>query len=420
MDHIPVHNLDKDQLLNNSKCFCMIPWVHLHRLPDGDILPCCTGSMDYKKEIPSNGSVEDAINSDFMKQLRLNMLADKPSGVCKQCYQAENTGGQTLRQQSLREYGKYLDQELLNTSASGHLYDFKMRYFDFRFSNICNFKCRSCNSGYSSLWEAEDIKYGYNHRGGRVSKKTPAGVIDEILGHIPHMERAYFAGGEPLITDEHYMMLTRMLEAGRTDIKLIYNSNASTLNFKGYDLMELWSQFDHPVEFCASIDHFGHRAEYIRHGTKWAETEEVLKTIKQSDFVDYGITTAVTNMNYPGMHEFVEYMLEKDLWPDLDWQLNPVWNPSYMCAQALPESIKQQATEKLVVLLNSLIQKIKTGKLDVDLDGVKRMKNIATMVHDQHTWQHNFREFKNEMFRLDKIRNESFCKTFPDLAEMVL
>lgn len=420
MEHIPVHNLDKDQLLTNSKCFCMIPWVHIHKLPDGDIIPCCIGSMDYKKEIPNTGSVEDAINSEFMKQLRLNMLADKPSGVCEQCYRTEETGGASLRQQSFEQYGKYLEEELLNTSATGHLHEFKMRYFDFRFSNICNFKCRSCNAGYSSLWEAEDIKYGNTQRSARVSEKTSASVIDEIIGHIPHMQRAYFAGGEPLITDEHYMMLEKMIEAGRTDIRLAYNSNASILHFKGYDLMELWSQFQHPVEFSASVDHFGHRAEYIRHGTKWADVENFLKAIKQSDFVQYGIATTVTNLNYPSLHEFVEYMLHQGLWPDGDWQLNPVWNPTYMSPQALPASVKDASTQKLQGILNSLLEKVEKGELNIDYDGIKRMLNVTTMVNDQDTWQDQSSEFKAEMARLDRIRAEDFRKTFPELAEMVL
>lgn len=376
--------------------------------------------MDYKKQIPNTGSVEDAINSEFMKQLRLNMLADKPSGVCEQCYKTEQTGGSSFRQQSFEQYGKYLEEELSNTSASGHLHNFKMRYFDFRFSNICNFKCRSCNAGYSSLWEAEDIKYGNTQRKTRVSQKTPASVIEEILGHIPHMDRAYFAGGEPLITDEHYMMLEQMIAAGRTDIRLVYNSNASILHFKGYDLMDLWSKFQHPIEFSASVDHFGHRAEYIRHGTKWQDTENFLKTIKESDFVQYGIATTVTNLNYPSLHEFVEYMLHKGLWPDGDWQLNPVWNPTYMSPQALPVSIKDQSTEKLRKILNDLLEQIDRGVLDIDYDGIKRMLSITAMVSDQNTWQDHSGQFKSEMFRLDQIRNENFRETFPELVEMVL
>jgi MoaA/NifB/PqqE/SkfB family radical SAM enzyme len=234
------------------------------------------------------------------------------------------------------------------------------------------------------------------------------------------MERAYFAGGEPLITDEHYMMLTRMIEAGRTDIKLIYNSNASLLHFKHYDLMDLWSKFQYPIEFNASVDHFGHKAEYIRHGTKWSDTEKMLRTIKQSDFVQYGLATTITNLNYPSLYEFVEYMLDRGLWPDSDWQMHPAWNPSYLSPQALPESIKAPSTDKLEKLLNGLLKQIDNKTLDIDYDGVKRMLSITKMVNDQNTWDHNAGNFKSEMFRLDTIRGENFRETFPELAEMVL
>ena len=41
---------------------------------------------------------------------------------------------------------------------TGRIIKFRMRYFDIRFSNICNFKCRTCGSAFSSQWEARRLK----------------------------------------------------------------------------------------------------------------------------------------------------------------------------------------------------------------------------------------------------------------------
>ena len=59
---------------------------------------------------------------------------------------------------SIEHFGKYFDESLAMTHKDGHVDEMKMRYFDIRFSNICNFKCRSCGSEFSSQWALEDKK----------------------------------------------------------------------------------------------------------------------------------------------------------------------------------------------------------------------------------------------------------------------
>ena len=55
--------------------------------------------------------------------------------------------------------GKYFDDVIATTDMNtGRIINFRMRYFDIRFSNICNFKCRTCGSAFSSKWEQEDLE----------------------------------------------------------------------------------------------------------------------------------------------------------------------------------------------------------------------------------------------------------------------
>lgn len=339
------------------------------------------------------------------------MLLERRSGMCKVCYKTEETG-RSFRQEANALFGEHIADAVNDTSVDGTLHNFKMRYFDIRFSNICNFKCRSCNSGYSSLWEAEDIKHGI--LGERVGTIGNPELLEEVLTHVPYMDRAYFAGGEPLVTDEHYYILNKMIELGRTDIKLIYNSNASILNYKKHDLLKMWKKFSQPVEFFASIDHYGSRAEYIRHGTKWSDVEKNLAKLKKSKSVKCSYTTTVTMLNYSTFAEFIEYMISRDLWPEGDWQVNPVWNPQYLSPQALPVKVKRESTKKLLTLLDTLSKK--HSEYQHSLDG---MRNLAEMANQQNTWRDIRHEFVSETNRLDAIRKESFSTTFPDLQELI-
>ena len=48
-------------------------------------------------------SLQDIWNGEQMRELRMNMLHDKPSKECRRCYELEENGMGTLRQGSIRD-----------------------------------------------------------------------------------------------------------------------------------------------------------------------------------------------------------------------------------------------------------------------------------------------------------------------------
>jgi hypothetical protein len=156
----------KKHNLENSKTFCMVPWVHIHTTPSGVAAPCCiaescateTGVGDGKTQ-----SLMEIVNSEQMNKLRLDMLTNVKNPECSKCHNHEEQGIESFRQFSNKDYAKHYDDVLADTNTDGSLSEFKMRYFDIRFSNICNFKCRTCGSGFSTQWEQEDLKNNVFH-----------------------------------------------------------------------------------------------------------------------------------------------------------------------------------------------------------------------------------------------------------------
>jgi len=148
-------SIDKKYLLEESKVFCMFPWLHLNVTPRGDIYPCC--SNDYQNPFGNTKeiSLEQAFNSPKMKELRLDMLNDRKNSICNFCYKHEEAGPHSFRNYSKDNFAKYFDEIVPTTQEDGTVSEFKMRYFDIRFSNICNFKCRTCGAEFSSQWAAE-------------------------------------------------------------------------------------------------------------------------------------------------------------------------------------------------------------------------------------------------------------------------
>jgi MoaA/NifB/PqqE/SkfB family radical SAM enzyme len=408
----------------NKKTFCILPWVHVYTAPTGEALPCCVADPAYNIGNSNNMSIEQLVNSTAMKQLRLDMLNGTENPLCARCYHHERLTGASPRNSSEKimelyfegkglDYQTKIDELINNTQPDGTLTDFKMYYFDIRFNNICNFKCRTCNADFSSQWEQEDIKENII-QDRRISKNNSNGLIQDILKHVPYFGHVYFAGGEPLITEEHYIVLEEMIRQNKTDVTIRYNTNISNLKFKNKDLLSLWKNFE-KVEISASIDHYGKRAEYIRHGTKWEEIENNFKLLKSTPNLQLQINTVVSVFNILTLNEFYEYLHDNGLYGTTDqtYSLFPMITPPELSGLILPREYKEKAIDNIVKLI---------GKMhSIGYSNLAKSNLIALLkwIYSENTWDQYKETFKLEVNRIDRLRGEDFEKTFPELAGLL-
>lgn len=406
--------MDKNKLLKESKVFCMYPWVHLNVAPKGGVYPCC--SVDYTDPSFCVGSVKEntlkeIFNNDRMKQIRKNMLEGKQNKECRFCYEHELSSPYSFRTYANEQFGKFFDDIVPSTESDGSLADFKMRYIDVRFSNICNFKCRSCGAEFSSRWATEDKK----HTNGTyviTQAREDGALLDEVLEHLDHVDLLYFGGGEPLIMDEHYVLLEELIRKGKTNTRLRYNTNASNLKYKTKDILGLWEKFDE-VEISASIDHYGERAEYIRHGTEWGVVESNLLQIRKIEKIRFSMNTVLSVFNYVTLSEFYTYMKEKGLYRPRDFYttLYKSLNPSFYRSQILPLELKELGQVKNQKLIETLA---KEGHHTLNI-----IQEAIDFTNAEHLWLAEKEQFLHHTKFRDSIRDEDFSKTFPELRSMM-
>jgi sulfatase maturation enzyme AslB (radical SAM superfamily) len=135
----------------------------------------------------------------------------------------EDNGAVSPRVNMTEKFGADVDKMIANTNReTGHNNDFSLKYWDFRFSNICNFKCRMCGTFASSKWADDEMAiHGQSNNGlmnfRSESREDIMNYVDKFIGDV---QEIYFAGGEPLIMDEHYIILEKLIAAGRTDVIL--------------------------------------------------------------------------------------------------------------------------------------------------------------------------------------------------------
>jgi sulfatase maturation enzyme AslB (radical SAM superfamily) len=380
-----------------------LPWIHLYANPDGNVLPCCVGDWQKPMGNVQNKKLEDVFNNEKFKQMRTNMLKGKRCEECTACYRDEDAGNSSFRKHSNEQFEKYIDDAVLNTNDDGSMDDFRLRYLDVRWSNICNFKCRSCGGTYSSSWAKEDGKSNaYTFAGGDSNDD----LYKQFEPHFDTIEEFYFAGGEPLLTDKHYEILQYLIDHGRTDVKLRYNTNMSVLKYKGKNILDLWKKFSNVV-IGASLDHYGSKAEYIRHGTDWSLVESNLKLIrKETPHVELHTNTVVSIFNIKTLPEFVQYIIDNDLVSIENYNPNfyNIMNPDYYSFKIIPEEDKID----IIKSLEQFASKHK-GNIEYGIQGV--INGLRSSVYSPEL--KTKLQIKTKYY--DHLRKENVEETFPEI-----
>jgi MoaA/NifB/PqqE/SkfB family radical SAM enzyme len=400
------------ELLIDSETFCMLPWMHLHAFPDGRAYPCCFAIDKHWVGYVNKDSLEDVFNGKEMKQMRTNMLKNKPCKQCVKCYDQEKSGFFSMRLSANKHFGHNVGL-IDNTKEDGEA-DFVIKYWDIRFSNLCNMACRSCGSWFSSNWYEDHKKlHGEppkHHKIMRVGR-TSNDIWEQMLEQFDHVEQFYFAGGEPLIMEEHYRILKELDKRKMYHVKLIYNTNFSKLKFKDMDVLELWNKFD-SVSVGASLDAMGPRAEMMRKGTVWSETEKNRKRMQEvCPQVDFYISSTVGLINSLHVVDFHRQWCDQGYIKPQDFNFNVLQYPFWQRIDLLPMDFKEQVKEKYQKHLQWLkpldpLTRATKG-FEAGLDYMMRRDN------SQH-----FKQFIEGMDKIDNIRNEKVVDVFPELKEL--
>jgi organic radical activating enzyme len=295
-----------------------------------------------------------------------------------------------------------------------------MIYLDFRFSNLCNFKCRSCRPEWSSTW-AKEAKSNQNHPyrdwDGYIPRHnlTEEQFIDKFRNTLKTVKRIYFAGGEPLAAKEHYWILNYLIENNNTDLIVEYNTNLSMLknNKLKLSVIDYWKKFS-SVIIRVSLDGSGERAEYIRSGTDWKLIEENFKYVKENlPKVNLGISSVFQLTNALHIPDFYQDWIDKGLLDEEGLHntfLISLTGPEQLSSHILPKNVKFLVREKW----NRFIDR----NLKEEHVNFKRYINDCLDYMDsEDLYKSKKRQFEKFTWYMDKIRKEDFSKIFPELKD---
>jgi hypothetical protein len=422
-----------------NKTFCMAPWTHTYLSPQMERRLCCSSresSENFKQYIdtidPKGNNdklnlttLEQHWNSDYMKSVRLKLLAGEEIPQCAVC------NHKLLNEQVYRQHFNWLYrnniEEAYNSTDETGATTMKTQSFDYRFSNLCNFSCRMCGDMLSSTWETENKKHGKGdyerHRiwgrkdiKAQLDKFHDQQIVKEFTEAVEEkrITELYWCGGEPLMWKIHWEAMSRIVELGYQDQVLArYNSNMSRIDFYGKNLFDdILSNFP-KFQICASIDGTGEVGEYVRTGLKFDQWKENMK---------YGLKFCDPRHHYkrmqldltitlPGLFD-LENMVHLSNEFNIELLTKQVFNfsndnamaPLFMPYDIMSEIIND-AKHKTIQYNNKNLRNF-FGQLDEML----YQKRNNELVYSKEDYEKGQKNGKDEIERLDRIRGTDIKK----------
>lgn len=253
---------------------CMAPWVHAMHDTNYVRSACCTADVPESLSERHAIKFKDFQNSEYMKNIRRQMMNNILPKECHRCNKdSDHLKNVNVFKDHWNTYYSHHYEEAMNSTAEDGATTFQPVYYDYRFGNTCNYKCRHCSPHASSSIEREEKLYNLDN-------PTKIVLDEDVRNQILYKElkeaadsrqlsAVQWIGGESLFSSYHWDFMTYLHEIKLFDVVVSYISNLSILEFKGKKLLDLLLPFN-GVVIHASTESGGLAAEYIRRGMNWS------------------------------------------------------------------------------------------------------------------------------------------------------
>lgn len=394
----------------DRKQFCILPFTSLTINPTGSATPCCKFNRldtEIERATLHDSSLYQLFNQSAIQKIRKQFINGEKPTECRLCWTEESAGVKSLRQ-GINDL--YTDQEMESLIQTPTI-----QIYDLKFTNLCNIKCRMCDSHFSSSWIPETINLKLipyeriethkTHSKQKFLKNSHH--LKEFNSSLERIKLISFSGGEPLLQPEHDMFMEEIIASSRKyNLRLDYNTNGTVYN----DLaVQAW-KYVNEVIFRISLDGTDGQFEFLRHGAKWKNVidniERYKKNVGNNVVMMAYITVNIYNIFY--LESVIEYAIAQDLLV----KFNFLQFPNCMSIGVLAGT---HLAETVNIYIDGLFNKYKNNPLCAD-------------IHELSSFVNNLGENSirinliSEFFRItqqhDYYRHESSLETFPILSEL--
>lgn len=304
-------------MLGNGS-YCALPFVHNYLNLDGNNYLCCysTTKIDHVQDI---------------KHIQSKLIAGEKIEHCSRCYNWEKQGSISPR---IKETTGLLKNSRIVTTLEQSIKDTNQAVvlsYDIRYDNRCNLACVGCNPKDSSLWARK--------------LKTPIELVESTgpsAEQIANSEKIYLAGGEPLINDKVYRLLSTIAQRNYQP-EIVINSNIASIKPKFYEVFARLKN----LSITVSFDGYGQVNEYHRWPLQWDKFLNNLKIINSMGIYTTW-NTVVDSVSVWGL----EQMISIENFTQA-WNIRVLQSPPSLQLQNLSPELKSLASKQIVALQKS-------------------------------------------------------------------
>ena len=371
--------------------FCVLPWISLETSPIGTVRPCCLAEDEIKDELGNKykliaTDLTTVQNSEYMNSLRQEFLDAKQPQTCRKCWNEERAGRTSKRMHTLDRLKHIVTDTEWTQDAK------PLIFIDFKLGNICNLKCRICGSWSSSQYAAEEVKFEGKDSFHYQMLKDGAWPrenqnfwdnLDPLLSEVRYME---FTGGEPFMIQEHFDLLSRLVDVGvAKNIEIHYNTNGTMYPEHAE---EIWQHFK-TVEIAFSIDDLGPRFEYQRMNAQWDKVNENIQKFRllrhRWSNIQLQVCSTVNVFNVMYLEGLANWIDQQDF-DFIYW--NMLHEAYYHSVSTLPDKAKKTAISRLNAADVSERHKTEFSRIvDFISNGVSLDGNILRMKVADVDWR---------------------------------
>jgi sulfatase maturation enzyme AslB (radical SAM superfamily) len=266
---------------------------------------------------------------------------------------------------------------------------------DLMFDISCNLACRSCSTANSTYWQKHLKEHGLWNNPVTSSRKK-IDVIDALSKlDLSNLRQLVFCGGETLLGQEYWEVadwLGNNVPWAKKQLTLCFQTNGTQpIHPKNFEIIEKF----HLVKLHISLDGVGDRFEYLRWPANWCQVTDNILDLRKT---------------LPGNAMFV---IEETV---------SIFNLLYI--NELESWVKQNFTTNREGDIVNHTRHLAHGNLNLQNMSQEYVELIKQTTHQAlipSDWKENSNSIKNmlaEIKKFDTLRNESFKKVFPELANL--
>ena len=343
-----------------------------------------------------------------------------PEKGCDYCRNIETAGGQSDRITNLNFPGIHAPIELDKNPTATYV---TPRILEIYFDNVCNLKCLYCGPYFSSLWDAENKRFGsFSSNGLHISDrfvKSPniesnkQKLFEWIQQNSHNLTVLNVLGGEPLYQEELGQCIELFEQYPAPELKLqVFSNLFCKIDHLKHTVDRVKKLVDtnkiREFEITASLDCWGPEQEYVRFPLNLQQWEQNFNYLLEQEFVNLIVSSTVTPLTIKTLPDLLEKIKKWNTTKTVYHYQNSVNGPSYFMIDIFGDIFSQDFKRAL---------DLKPGTTPEQQQSKEYLKGIARQSVSCGPNLPEIKKLFTFLNEMDRRRKTSWKNTFPWLID---